>query len=441
MRAAQLREFLRHEEWVERSSRLTRIARDALETEGLAASLGEVCEVQARAGGPVTTAEVVGLNERRVLLLPHADPVGLRVGATVRATNRFASVEVGSGMLGRVIDAFGQPMDGARPLTGLTRRTLYPPPIPPLSRGVSTEIVASGVRGIDALFTLARGQRIGIFSGSGVGKSTLLGMIARSVQADVLVVGLVGERGREAREFVHSGLDPGARARSVVVVATSDQPAMVRYRAAYTATTVAEHFCDQGLSVCLVMDSVTRIAMALREIGLANGEIPTARGYTPGVFGALPRLLERGGVRDCGGSLTAIYSVLVDADDMSDPIADLCRATLDGHLVLSRAVGHRGRFPALDVAQSVSRLMPAVVDADDLKVATEARDLMTLYETSRDLIEVGAYKAGSNPRLDRAIRLHPKFEAYLNQAPAERDTRASAMSRLRAILAAEEAKK
>jgi flagellum-specific ATP synthase len=312
---------------------------------------------------------------------------------------------------------------------------LYPQPINPLERGMVTEVIETGVRAIDCLLTIARGQRVGIFSGSGVGKSTVLGMITRQVKADVAVVALIGERGREVKTFVETGLSAMSRERTIVVAATSDQPPLVRRRAAYLATAIAEYFRDQGQSVCLTMDSVTRIAMAQREIGLASGELPTARGYTPSVFSLLPRLLERGGVAANGGSLTALYTVLVEGDDMADPIADSVRSILDGHIVLSREIAHRSRFPAVDIPQSVSRLASSVVNADDNKAITEAVRLIAQYEASRDLIEVGAYQAGSNPVVDRAIKLIPELERFLSQRPDEVESRAAAMARLRSMLA------
>jgi flagellum-specific ATP synthase len=292
----------------------------------------------------------------------------------------------------------------------------------------------TGIRAIDTLLTLARGQRVGIFAGSGVGKSTLLGMLARQVSADITVVALVGERGREVKSFVENGISAAARERTIIVAATSDQPPLIRRRAAFLATAVAEHFSNQGLHVCLTLDSVTRVAMAQREIGLASGELPTARGYTPSVFSLLPRLLERGGVRERGGSLTALYTVLVEGDDLDEPISDSVRAILDGHIVLSRAVAQRGRFPAIDVLQSISRLASAAATASEHQTAAEALQLLSLYESSRDLIDVGAYRAGTNPALDRAVQLVPQLEQFLAQGPEEVLTRSAALTKLRQIL-------
>jgi flagellum-specific ATP synthase len=300
-----------------------------------------------------------------------------------------------------------------------------------------TEVLETGIRAIDTLLTLGRGQRVGIFAGSGVGKSTVLGMLARDVQADISVIALIGERGREVRAFVEEGLSEEARERSVVVAATSDQPPLVRRRAAFLATAVAEHFRDAGHHVCLMMDSITRVAMAQREIGLAAGELPTARGYTPSVFTLLPRLLERGGVNNTGGSMTALYTVLVEGDDVNEPISDSVRSILDGHIVLSREIAHRGRYPAIDVPRSISRLASSLVSGSERAVVADAVKLLATYETSRDLIEVGAYRAGTTPAVDRAIQLMPELEQFLSQRPDEHELRGDACARLGRLLAAE----
>jgi flagellum-specific ATP synthase len=298
-------------------------------------------------------------------------------------------------------------------------------------------VLETGVRAIDCLFTLGRGQRVGIFAGSGVGKSTLLGMIARNMNADVNVIALVGERGREVRDFVEETLGPEGLKRSVVVAATSDQPALVRVRAAHAATAIAEYFRSQGLHVVLTMDSVTRYAMAQREIGLSIGEPPTARGYTPSVFAALPRLLERGGIHESGGSLTAFYTVLVEGDDLNDPISDAVRATLDGHISLSRALANRGQFPAIDSLNSVSRLVSQLVPEEDLATARQVLKALSVYHASRDLIDVGAYRAGVNPELDQAVRWAPHLDRFLGQLPGATVRRSEAMQQLRALLARE----
>jgi flagellum-specific ATP synthase len=368
--------------------------------------------------------------------MSYGDLSGIELGSEVIATGRAADVQVGPQLLGRVIDGFGAPLDDEPLRASGVRRSLYPPPINPLERGSVDQILETGIRAVDCLLTIARGQRVGIFAGSGVGKSTVLGMIARQVQTDVSVIALVGERGREVKAFVEHGLSPAARAKSVVVAATSDQPPLVRKRAAFLATAIAEYFRDQGQHVCLTMDSITRVAMAQREIGLASGELPTARGYTPSVFALLPRLLERGGTRANGGSLTALYTVLVEGDDLNDPISDTVRSILDGHIVLSRAIAQRGRYPALDATQSISRLAASIVTDSDRRLIVDAMKLLAAYESSRDLIEVGAYRAGSDTTLDRAIALLPQLEQFMAQRPDEIEPRAAALERLRKMLQA-----
>lgn len=421
-------------DWIRRTGQIARFVGLSVESRGPHARLGEVCEIRSRASGAAVRAEVVGLSEGRVLLMPYEDLEDVELGSEVLATGQRAHVLAGEHLLGRVIDGLGTALDG-KPLPRQgTHRQLYPSPINPLTRGQVKESLETRIRALDVLLTLGRGQRIGIFAGSGVGKSTLLGMLARQVQADVAVVALVGERGREVQAFVESGLTAASRARTVVVAATSDQPPLIRRRAAFLATAVAEYFRDQGLHVCLTMDSLTRVAMAQREIGLAGGELPTARGYTPSVFSLLPRLLERGGVRAEGGSLTALYTVLVEGDDVDDPIADSVRAILDGHIVLSRTVAQRGRYPAIDLTQSVSRLASLVASAEERRHACEALELIALYESARDLIEVGAYRSGTNPRLDRAVQLMPQLEAFLDQTPDQLERRPAALARLRHIL-------
>jgi flagellum-specific ATP synthase len=436
MQPARLLESVRAADWVKRTGRIVRSVGLTVESEGPDARLGEICEISARGRGDRTLAEVVGFAEGRVLLMPYDDLLGIESGSEVLASGESAHVLAGRHLLGRVIDGFGLPID-ERPLpTTGTKRALYPPPLNPLRRGMVEQVLETGVRAIDALLTIGRGQRVGIFSGSGVGKSTVVGMIARQVKADVSVIALIGERGREVKTFVETGLSAEARGRTVVVAATSDQPALVRRRAAFLATAIAEHFRDEGLHVCLTMDSVTRIAMAQREIGLASGELPTARAYTPSVFALLPRLLERGGVAASAGTLTAFYTVLVEGDDMADPIADTVRSILDGHIILSRAVSQRGRFPAIDLPQSISRLTSAIVTEAERQLITEAVMLVAQYEASRDLIEVGAYKAGTNSTVDRAIKIVPQLEKFMAQLPSEVESRAAAMERLRAIVGA-----
>jgi flagellum-specific ATP synthase len=425
---------LRAADWVRRTGRISRFVGLTVESRGPDVHLGEVCEIHGRTSGVPVPAEVVGLIEGRVLLMPYHDLQDLEIGSEVTATGQKAHVHAGPHLLGRVIDGIGVPLDGKPLAREGVRRPLYPAPLNPLARGPVCEILETGIRALDTMLTMARGQRIGIFAGSGVGKSTLLGMLAQHVRADVSVVALVGERGREVKAFVDETLTTAARAHTVVVAATSDQPALIRRRAAYLATAIAEYFRDEGLHVCLTMDSLTRVAMAQREIGLASGELPTARGYTPSVFSLLPRLLERGGVRAQGGSLTALYTVLVEGDDVDDPISDSVRAILDGHIVLSRAIAQRGRFPAIDITRSVSRLASEVASAQEYRSAQDALELLALFESSRDLIEVGAYRAGSNKALDRAVRLVPLLEKLLAQAPDEFERRGNAVTQLRQLL-------
>lgn len=432
-----LAERVRNGDWVRRIGRIVRFVGLTLESNGPDARVGEICEIHARGGRGVTLAEVVGFSEQRVLLMPFGDLQGIEIGSEVIATGRTAEVAVGESLLGRVIDGFGQPLDEAPLVPPADRSPLYPPPLNPLQRGMVREVLETGIRAIDTLLTLGRGQRIGIFAGSGVGKSTVLGMLAREVKADVSVIALIGERGREVRAFVEEGLSPEARKRSVVVAATSDQPPLVRRRAAYLATAVAEYFRDAGLHVCLTMDSITRVAMAQREIGLAAGELPTARGYTPSVFTLLPRLLERGGVREGRGSLTALYTVLVEGDDVNEPISDSVRSILDGHIVLSREIAHRGRYPAIDVTRSISRLASSLISEQERRVVADAVKVLVTYESSRDLIEVGAYRAGTTPAVDRAIRMMPALEQFLAQRPDETEARETACKRLESLLAAE----
>ncbi len=425
---------VRSAEFVKRTGSVSQFFGLMVESTGPDVFVGELCEIHSRTHGRPIIAEVIGLRDGKVLLMPYEDLHGISHGNEVIATGKAAYVPVGDALLGRVVDAFGVPLDGL-PLPGLTvQYPVYPPPINPLKRSRIRQVLETGVRAVDSLLTLGRGQRIGIFAGSGVGKSTLLGMIARNMNADVNVIALVGERGREVRDFIEDILGPEGLKRSVVIVATSDQPALVRMRAALAATAIAEFFRDQGRDVVLTMDSVTRFAMAQREIGLSVGEPPTARGYTPSVFAMLPRLLERGGATGSGGSITAFYTILVEGDDLNDPIADAVRAILDGHVVLARNLAHRGHFPAIDVLASVSRLVPDLASATDLALIKQTVRLLSVYQTSKDLVDVGAYRAGVNPELDQAIRIMPELESFLVQGPREPVARLAAMEQLHRII-------
>ncbi|MDI6870349.1 MAG: flagellar protein export ATPase FliI [Bacillota bacterium] len=384
-----------------------------VESVGPAVHLGELCYLHPREGPPIR-AEVVGFRDSRVLLMPLGEMDGLGPGAEVRTSSAVLQVEVGDGLCGRVLDGLGRPIDGRGPVATGRYYPVHAQPPNPLQRQRISRPLEVGVKAIDALLTCGRGQRVGIFSGSGVGKSTLLGMIARNTAADVNVIALIGERGREVRDFLEKDLGPEGLARSVVVVATSDQPALVRVKGALVATAVAEYFRDQGLDVLLMMDSVTRFALAQREIGLAIGEPPTTRGYTPSVFALLPKLLERAGTAG-NGSITGLYTVLVEGDDMNEPIADACRAILDGHVVLSRELAAENQYPAIDVLSSVSRVMGDVVEPEHRAAAAWLREIVATYRRARDLINIGAYVAGSNPKIDEAIARIEEITAFLRQ--------------------------
>ncbi|WP_420453847.1 FliI/YscN family ATPase [Ilumatobacter sp.] len=385
--------------------------------------------------GPTLTAEVVGCSDGQITCLPFGDVRGLRIGSRVSGLGAPPAIPVGSELLGRVIDALGQPLDDGPPLTRLDLASLDGAPPHPLRRARVSEPLSLGVRAWDTLVPMGKGQRVGVFAGSGVGKSTLMGMVARGSTADVNVVALIGERGREVREFIEGELGAEGMARSVVVVATSDAPALVRLRAAAAATSIAEWFRDRGDDVMLMMDSITRYCMAQREIGLAAGEPPTSRGYPPSVFSMLPKLLERAGTAD-RGSITALYTVLVDGDDHNEPIADAVRSILDGHVVLTRDLAHAGHYPAIDVLASVSRVAGAVTDADERLVAGELRRLLAAHAEARDLIEIGAYVPGSNPVVDRAVALRPHIDAFLRQDVDDRQHASQSFARLAQVVGA-----
>ena len=384
-----------------------------VEATGLEAEVGEVCEVAAGRGRAPVPAEVVGFRAGRTLLMPLGQMHGIGPGNVVTPTGRPVRIPVGDALLGRVLDGLGRPIDEASALGGLASRPAEGPPPDALSRPRISERMPLGVRVLDTLVPCGRGQRLGIFAGSGVGKSSLLGMIARSAATDVNVICLVGERGREVLEFIERDLGD-ALSRSVVVVATSDQPALVRIKAALTATAIAEHFRDRGDDVLLMMDSVTRFAMAQREVGLAVGEPPATRGYTPSVFALLPRLLERSGT-SAKGSITGLYTVLVDGDDMNEPVADAVRSILDGHVVLTRELAHAGHYPAVDVLQSVSRLQTEIVSPEVQTAGQEVRRLLAALRDKRDLIAIGAYERGTDPVTDRGIELQHAINGFLCQ--------------------------
>ncbi len=423
------------------SGRLVRVAGLVMEAEGLQLPVGNTCMVMTP-GGQRVEAEVVGFAAERLFLMPTTDVFGLDPGAPVlsvdlsalspprlgadfiprrRAQDRTRQVGVGPGLLGRVLDATGRPLDGLGPVQAQRHVPLYNRPVNPLSRTPISDVLDVGVRAINGLLTVGRGQRIGLFAGSGVGKSVLLGMMARYSAADVVVVGLIGERGREVKEFIENILGPEGLHRSVVVAAPADSPPLLRLHGAAYATAVAEYFRDTGKHVLLIMDSLTRFAMAQREIALAIGEPPATKGYTPSVFAKLPQLVERAGNGIEGsGSITAFYTVLSEGDDLQDPVADSARAILDGHIVLSRSLADAGHYPAIDVEASISRVMTEIVPPEDMRRVRHFRQLQSAYRRSRDLINVGAYVSGTDPLLDEAIRLNDACTGYLRQDVGQR---------------------
>lgn len=408
-----------------------------LEALGPDARLGELCEIEPRDGATCVLAEVVGFREERVQLMPFGHLEGISTDSRIRASGRPVTIPVGPALLGRVVDAFGDPLDDDGPVECAASYPLYRTPINPMARAPIEDVLETGVRAIDTLLTLGVGQRVGVFAGSGVGKSTLLGMLARQVKADVTVLALIGERGREVGEFLTHSLGEDGRKRAVVIAATADESALVRVHAAHAAHAVAEYFRDQGQSVLLMVDSMTRFAMAQREIGLAIGEPPTFRGYTPSVFSQLPKLLERCGRLRSGGAISGVYSVLVEGDDMNEPVTDHMRAILDGHIVLTRDLAARGHHPAIDVLHSSSRLMHQVASEDESALATAAKRHLAIHEASRDLIELGAHQRGANPALDRAVDLKPALDRLMQQTPRESTPRAEACRQMASALATE----
>jgi flagellum-specific ATP synthase len=413
---------------------LTRMVGLALEAVGCQASIGDSCDVMTSDGTSIE-AEVVGFSGERLYLMPTGDSHGLGPNARVVPRQRAGSVPVGPQLLGRIIDGAAQPLDGLGPLNCDATVRLTGVPMNPLSRQPISQSLDVGVRTINSLLTVGRGQRIGLFAGSGVGKSVLLGMMARYTSADVIVVGLIGERGREVKEFVDRILGPKDRERAVVVAAPADTPPLMRLHGAWLATAVAEYFRDRGKSVLLIMDSLTRFAQAQREIGLAIGEAPATKGYPPSVFARLPQLVERAGNGMQGsGSITAFYTVLAEGDDQNDPIVDASRAILDGHIVLSRRIAESGRYPAIDVEASVSRAMHEIVSPEHQDLARRFRQQLATYEQNRDLIAIGAYQRGSDPRIDAAIAIWPKLERFLQQDMRTRVDFAGSLANLQSIM-------
>ncbi len=406
---------------VQYKGRVSKVVGLTIESIGPQVQVGEMCEIFPVKSDVPVMAEVVGFTENAVLLMPLGDMQGISPGATVIASGNSHEVQVGDSLLGRVLDGLGQPIDDKESLNVSRAYPVNNMPPNPLSRMRIREPLPLGVKVIDGMLTCGRGQRIGIFAGSGVGKSTLLGMIARNTVADINVIGLIGERGREVKEFIENDLKEEGLSRSVVVVATSDQPALVRKKGALLATSIAEYFRDQGKNVILMMDSLTRFSMAQREVGLAIGEPPVTKGYPPSVFAELPRLLERSGNSD-KGSITALYTVLVDGDDMNEPIADTVRGILDGHIVLSRALANKNHYPAIDVLASVSRVMPSIMSAEHMKKVGVMRDLLATYKDSEDLISIGAYVKGSSKKVDFAIEKNDEINNFLKQGVHDKYT-------------------
>ncbi len=405
----------------------------SIEASGGHAAVGDICRIYNGESGRQVTAEVVGFKNDRILLMPYSDMNGISAGNFVRNTGAQLTLRVGEFLRGRIINALGQPIDGKGPFIGGVNHCISGSYINPMNRPPIREKMEFGVKAIDGLLTIGKGQRIGIFAGSGVGKSTLMGMIAKNVKADINVIALVGERGREVLEFVQKDLGEEGMKRSVLVVATSDQPAMLRMKCPSVATGIAEYFRDQGYNVLLMMDSLTRFAMAQREIGLAVGEPPVSRGYTPSIYAELPKLLERSGNFN-KGSITGVYTVLVEGDDTNEPISDTVRGILDGHIVLSRSLAHANHYPAIDIGMSISRLMPEIISKGHKELASKLRDIMSVYEKNADLVSIGAYKPGSNKKLDHALTKMDEINSFLRQDVNEAFTYEQTLAKLAEIL-------
>ena len=407
-------DILEKTDTLERAGRVTKIVGLAVEASGPASKIGDVCEMHTLTGERSVRAEIVGFRDGRTLLMPFGSLEGVGLGSYVVYTGKSLRVPVGKELTGRILDALGHPFDG---LPQPETEAWYPAdnvPPNPLARERIHEVLPLGIKAIDSMLTVGRGQRLGIFSGSGVGKSTMLGMIARYAVADVNVIVLVGERGREVRDFIERDLGKEGLRKSVLVIATSDQPALLRLKCAMTGTAIAEYFRDYGYQVLLLMDSLTRFAMAQREIGMAAGEPPVSRGFPPSVYTILPKLLERSGMSD-KGSITGLYTVLVEGDDLNEPISDTVRGILDGHIVLSRAIANSNHYPPIDVLGSVSRVMPEIVTKEHLDAFGAMKNLIAVYREAEDLINIGAYKKGANPEIDRAVKLHGPIQSFLKQ--------------------------
>ena len=426
-------EFLRLRErsYIKKYGKVVKIVGLTVESLGPEAKLGDVCTITSTDQSRQVRAEVVGFRDNRVLLTPYEEVAGIGIGDMVEICSEALKVPVGDELLGVALDGLGRPLDG-RELHVDTYYDVNAVPPDPMDRVLIRDVLPLGVKAIDGMLTLGKGQRIGIFAGSGVGKSTLLGMIARNTKADINVIALIGERGREVKEFIEHDLGEEGMRRSVLVIATSDKPALIRKKAAQTATAIAEYFRDQGKDVLLMLDNLTRFSMAQREIGLAAGEPPVSRGYPPSVYAEMPKLLERAG-NGAVGSITGIYTVLVDGDDFNEPISDTARGILDGHIILSRKLGHKNHYPAIDVLQSISRVMSAVATKEHKQLASKLKSTLATYTEAEDLINIGAYKAGSNPEIDEAIQKNSAINGFLRQATDEKFTFEETVEQLKSI--------
>lgn len=429
---AKYHDILNRSDFIKYYGKVSKVVGLTIESDGPEVDIGELCRLHASRGKRVIQTEVVGFRDNKVLLMPLGEMTGVGPGNMVVASDSALKVGVGEKLTGRVLDGLGYPIDEKEPFKPEKYYPINNKPPHPLNRKRITEPLTLGIKAIDGLLTVGKGQRIGIFAGSGVGKSTLMGMIARNTKADVNVIALIGERGREVREFIEKDLQEEGLSRSVLVVATSDQPALVRLKGALVATAIAEYFRDQGKDVLLLMDSLTRFAMAQREVGLATGEPPVSRGYTPSVFGTMPKLLERAGNSE-KGSITGLYTVLVDGDDMTEPVTDTARGILDGHIVLSRSLANRNQYPAIDVLASVSRVMPDIISSEHKKAAGELKKALAIYRDAEDLINIGAYVKGSNENIDHAISLIDRILDFVQQSTSDRFTFQEVMDRLQGI--------
>lgn len=425
--------FINKTDFVKKTGKVNRIVGLVIEGDGPAVSVGSLCTIYPSKRPPIQ-AQVVGFQDKKILLMPLGDIMGIDPGSIIEATKEYPTYQLSNTLIGRIIDGNGEPIDGKGPVPAGVEYPLMGSPMNPLERKRLREPLDIGVRSLNGLLSFAKGQRLGILAGTGVGKSVLMGMIARNTNADVNVIALIGERGREVKEFIEENLGEEGLKRSVVIAAASDQPPLVRLRGAYIATTIAEYFRDQGNDVMLMMDSVTRFALAQREIGLSVGEPPTTRGFTPSVFSLLPKLLERAGTSSGEGSITGLYTVLVEGDDLNEPISDAVRAILDGHIVLSRELASHNHYPAIDILNSVSRLMIDVVSKEHYDLSMKFKDILATYKSAEDLINIGAYTRGSNPKIDQAIQKYDLMIPYLRQGITESVDWRTSMKELKNIL-------